>query len=281
MNDHELGTALRVFHVERTEIPDPPALHEGVFTMPFDDIPQRRSWLPHIDTGRFQSMFSATKFVVAGVIVALFGGFLLSGVLTQGPRDETAPAVGASASAPPEPTTATASPESSAEVAPDRTADTTIRADIIPGVDLEVEEVEPGVLRVVSDGVRTLTVPAYRRSGRDYSYRLSTTIAVSPDGAVFFLGPDGGYRLGDETVIRKNGRRAERRRGSGDVHIDADGTVWAQTERGLAMLVSGAWRYPRTGVDSFAVHPDGTVFILQEGALVGPASKDDWMAGRQ
>jgi hypothetical protein len=31
---------------------------------------------------RFQSMFSATKFVVAGVIVALFGGFLLSGVLT-------------------------------------------------------------------------------------------------------------------------------------------------------------------------------------------------------
>ncbi len=27
-------------------------------------------------------MFSATKFVVAGVIVALFGGFLLSGALT-------------------------------------------------------------------------------------------------------------------------------------------------------------------------------------------------------
>jgi hypothetical protein len=32
---------------------------------------------------RFQSMFNATKFVVAGVIVALFGGFLASGVLTQ------------------------------------------------------------------------------------------------------------------------------------------------------------------------------------------------------
>ena len=30
---------------------------------------------------RFQSMFSATKFVVAGAIVALFGGFLLAGVL--------------------------------------------------------------------------------------------------------------------------------------------------------------------------------------------------------
>ena len=32
---------------------------------------------------RVQSIFSATKFVVAGVIVALFGGFLASGVLTQ------------------------------------------------------------------------------------------------------------------------------------------------------------------------------------------------------
>ena len=31
---------------------------------------------------RFRSMFSATKFVVAGAIVALFGGFLLAGVLT-------------------------------------------------------------------------------------------------------------------------------------------------------------------------------------------------------
>ena len=40
---------------------------------------------------RFQTMFSATKFVVAGAIVALFGGFLLAGVLTQ-PSDESVPA---------------------------------------------------------------------------------------------------------------------------------------------------------------------------------------------
>ena len=44
---------------------------------------QRRSWLPRHTRGRFQSMFSATKFVVAGAIVALFGGFLLAGVLTR------------------------------------------------------------------------------------------------------------------------------------------------------------------------------------------------------
>ena len=52
---------------------------------------------------RFQSMFSATKFVVAGAIVALFGGFLLSGVLTPEGK-ETAPIVGASASARPDST---------------------------------------------------------------------------------------------------------------------------------------------------------------------------------
>ncbi len=48
-------------------------------------------------TWRFGSMFSATRFVVAGVIVALFGSFLLAGVLTQ-PRGETQPVPGASAS---------------------------------------------------------------------------------------------------------------------------------------------------------------------------------------
>jgi hypothetical protein len=60
--------------------------------------PQHRPRLARLETGRFQSMFSATKFVVAGAIVAPFGGFLLSGVLTQ-QGEETLPAVGASASA--------------------------------------------------------------------------------------------------------------------------------------------------------------------------------------
>ncbi len=56
---------------------------------------------------RFQSMFSAAKFVVAGAIVALFGGFLLGGVLTQQPTvpaDESATAT-ATATAVPSPLT--------------------------------------------------------------------------------------------------------------------------------------------------------------------------------
>ena len=48
---------------------------------------------------RFQSMFSATKFVVAGGIVALFGGFLLAGVLTQQSGDVTPAAIGSASPA--------------------------------------------------------------------------------------------------------------------------------------------------------------------------------------
>ena len=47
---------------------------------------------------KVRSLFTATKFVLAAVVVALFGGFLLSGVLTQ-PRSESLPEAGASASA--------------------------------------------------------------------------------------------------------------------------------------------------------------------------------------
>jgi hypothetical protein len=50
---------------------------------------------------RFQTMFNATRFVVAGAIVALFGGFVLSGVVTDAPSREPAAGVRASASSPP------------------------------------------------------------------------------------------------------------------------------------------------------------------------------------
>jgi len=50
-------------------------------------------------------MFSATKYVAAGLIVALFGGFLLSGVLTNQPDDDS-PAAVTSPSTSPESTSA-------------------------------------------------------------------------------------------------------------------------------------------------------------------------------
>jgi hypothetical protein len=51
----------------------------------------------------FHPMFSATKFVVAGAIVALFGGFLLAGVLTPQRSDERVPAAASPSSTPTQP----------------------------------------------------------------------------------------------------------------------------------------------------------------------------------
>ena len=91
-------------------------------------------------------MFSATKFVVAGAIVALFGGFLLAGVLTQ-PSDEMAPAA----------VTASPSPVTTEE--------------LLSG--MVTEEVEPGVLRIRDDAVRFPGVrgPAISPTGRLWLFR--------------------------------------------------------------------------------------------------------------
>jgi hypothetical protein len=143
-----------------------------------------RSW-------RFPSLFSLTKSVAAGAIVALFGGFLLAGVLTTQPSDEQTPAVGASASGSSTPE-ATASVEASPNNDQvDREA-TTVRSDLVPGVDLVTEEVEQGVLRIISDGAghdldETHPSDRYDMNG----------IAVTPDGTVWLTTA---YSGGDNDV---------------------------------------------------------------------------------
>ena len=107
------------------------------------------------------TMFSALKFVAAAVIVALFGGFLLAGLLTT-PRNDVLPAA------------VTASPSP------------TVRSDILPGVALTVEEVEPGFYEVVNDGVRDL------RSVE------AVDIVAGYDGGVWLLREDGFFRLGND-----------------------------------------------------------------------------------
>ena len=89
------------------------------------------------------TMFSALKFVAASVIVALFGGFLLAGVFTTQHSEEVVPAA------------VSASPTTEATGEPTEAPATSVRTDILPGVELTVEEIEPGVFHVISDGVRT------------------------------------------------------------------------------------------------------------------------------
>ena len=80
--------------------------------------PQQRGWLPPFRAWRFQPIVNAAKFVVAGVVVALFGVFLFWGVLTTQRSDEST---------------------------------------LLPGVDLVTEHVRPGVYRILSDGEHDLS----------------------------------------------------------------------------------------------------------------------------
>ena len=111
-------------------------------------------------------MFSALKVITASVIVALFGGFLLTGALTTPQGDEMAPAAMTES---PSPMTTRGS---------------------LPGVALNVEPVEPGVYWVVDDGVRDLT-----------SVKAEDIVA-GYDGGIWLVRKDGVLRLGSDEVPR-------------------------------------------------------------------------------
>ena len=96
MNDVELTAGLTTFHREGASRPEPAGLRHEVASIPAMHPASRRR-MPHFQ-GRFQAMFSATRFVVAGVIVALTGGLALTATQTGPERDQRLPGVGASAS---------------------------------------------------------------------------------------------------------------------------------------------------------------------------------------
>ena len=240
----------------------------------------------------FQSMFSAAKFVVAGALVALFGGFLLSGVLTQ-PSEESVPAaVSASPAATP---------------------------DLLPGVDLVTEEVEPGVFRVLSDGTDTAMDwtfetgdPATTKvvAGQDGSVRVFNQglltrlgrpdfvnagglheywpdISVAPDGVVWAVSrpaTDGqSGPAGNQLWSLADGRWTQHSVPEGslltDIETPADGSVWAGFTTGVercgsssvARLVDGVWQPEVIEPEvrrrrSLAVGPNGTVLVPSCGA---------------
>jgi len=210
MNDHELDLALADFGATRVQPTAPPLLRQRIGTMPLPSQP-RRAWLPPPSTRRFQTMFSATKFVVAGAIVALFGGFLLAGVLTQ-PSEDVAPAAVS-----PSPSTG---------------------PDLLPGVDLVTEEVEPGVFRVLSDGTdRDMSHVAIAPHG-------STQVVAGQDGSVWVRlrqppDEDRLFRVGLAGSIDATGLLEWRP----DISVDPDGVVWALARPGTQLwsLADGEW----------------------------------------
>ncbi len=200
---------------------------------------------------RFQTMFSATKFIVAGAIVALFGGFLLAGVLTQQASQESLPVVGAS-TVPGATATATAAPEAS------------VMPDLLSGVALSAERVEQGVFRVVSDGVRDLSRPvAGAGDGPQAFYR--TNVVAGLDGSVWVVGHDDFFRVGDEHSYPV-GREIGGRQGQ-KVKVAPDGVLWTINGGHLVSFTDGTWTVRKEGVTAFDMQPDGTVWATDGSTL--------------
>jgi len=246
--DNELRGALRLHFAAAPPMPDA-LLRDVLERVP--ETPQQRDVTPLSPKWRFQSMFSATKFVVAGVIVALFGGFLLSGVLTTQQGEELLPAVGATASESAEAEPPVVATHAEATNPPT----TTTTSDLLPGARLTVEEVEPGVLRVVNDGVRDL------RTRRAWPARTQTLL-TGLDGSVWLVKKGQITEIGKERVLRHGAIRSD------NIQLAGDGTSWLQIDDRLLSNGENGWRtqlQSRDGlVINFRVLSDGSVWALRD-----------------
>ena len=187
---------------------------------------------------RLYAAFSATRFVVAGVIVSLFGGFLLAGVLTQ-PSDRLVPAA--------------ASPDASL-----RPTDELVAR-------MATEEVAPGVLKVAADGtgqemtsiegiivsddgtVWTWTSSSVRELGRQsHGASIAGHLAPGPDGTLWASGKDDCVDVLPPIS-------------------SFDGKTWTLRSEGMAAPVSGPDpRWPPDYIPSLAVGPDGVAWAVGE-----------------
>jgi hypothetical protein len=123
------------------------------------------------------------------------------------------------------------------------------------------EEVEPGVLRVVNDGVRDLTHPA--------GINNAFTVDVTPDGSVWMSSLDGMqglFRLGEEPVFEYPSRVP---RWPGYLDVAPDGALWAvgavpDDRAGIFSFDGEGWtmRAANNTTTALAIGPDGTVWVV-------------------
>jgi hypothetical protein len=163
--------------------------------------------------------------------VALFGGFLLTGVLTSPQDDDALPAA---ATESPSPMTA---------------------KDLLSG--MVAEEVEAGVFRVVDDGYRELSNLNVVGHG---------SVNVTPDGRVWLSGGGGGhdlFRLGEEPEFW------DPERWPPFMEVAPDGSLWTTGEilddhMGIFWFDGHEWTLRATTTDllpALALGPDGTVWV--------------------
>jgi hypothetical protein len=131
--------------------------------------------------------------------------------------------------------------------------------DLLPGVDLVTEEVEPGVERIVSDGVRELSWPVDRKD-LYLNGVLDRNVVTGPDGSVWLFWPDESFRLGQPNASRWG--RDPLPWGTEDFEIAPDGTVFRVSSGLRYRAPNGQWQsvgYPTTFLGVEAA-PDGTLW---------------------
>ena len=179
------------------------------------------------------TMFSALKFVAASVIVALFGGFLLAGVLTTPQGEDMAPPA----------VTDSPSPMTTDELL----------------ADMVTEEVEPGVFRVVNDGYRDVSHP-------DEANWMDDAVIVGATGDVWRITPPRRlFKLGQEPEWDYDPGLVD----IGQQRTDAgpDGRLWTLVSGGIRVFEGGTWGdpsqfYSKKDFQTLAVQDDGTVWLL-------------------
>ena len=198
-------------------------------------VPVRVSATSGRQPARGSTMFSALKLIAASVIVALFGGFLLAGLLVTQRGDEMAPA------------TVTDSPSPKTTEA------------LLSG--MVTEEVEPGVFRVINDGIRDLSLPT-----PDWG-AASFAVDVAPDGSVWLSANGVGqdlFRLGEERVFEGPTAFPVYR------EVAPDGSLWAigdyPDNRSIFSFDGEEWTVRATTTADFisalAIGPDGTIWVV-------------------
>jgi hypothetical protein len=123
--------------------------------------------------------------------------------------------------------------------------------DILPGVTLTVEEVEPGVFRVVDDGVR------------DLAKANDLDIVAGHDGGIWLLRPQRFVRLGDDEWHAWPTGKPE----VTDFEVAPDGTVWtvlgSEDDSSIQSFDGEGWTaHHEAWCPLVEVTPDGTVWAM-------------------
>ena len=141
---------------------------------------------------------------------------------------------------------------------------------------LVTEEVEPGVLRVMSDGYRDVSLDLYSPPVTRDSSRLSNVVA-GPDGSVWLFGADEWYRLGEGATYPVTDETPNGH--SQMAQVAPDGTLWTvvESDDNTSALVSfqdGSWTVRQDRVGTFDLETDGTVWVTTGSRFV--RLRDGW-----